>query len=84
MNPSTDAEWFAIQARVSGEKIAETSLAQLGFETLLPLVARKVGGWRARKNPTKAGVGMPRKFVNRRDGGLIMRNFSRGRQEAPG
>jgi len=37
-----------------------------------------------RKNPTKAGVGMPRKFVNRRDGGLILRNCSGVRQEAPG
>jgi transcriptional antiterminator RfaH len=54
MNPLTEAQWFAIQARVSGEKIAETSLAQLGFETLLPLLARKAAGWRARKNPTKA------------------------------
>jgi transcriptional antiterminator RfaH len=54
MNPSTDTEWFAIQTRVSRERFAELSLVELGFQTLLPLVRRNPGSWRASKHPTKA------------------------------
>lgn len=50
----SDLQWFVIQARAAGERLAETSLMQLGLETLLPLVRRKPTGWRARRNPVKA------------------------------
>jgi transcriptional antiterminator RfaH len=53
MNPS-EPRWFAIQAKAADERIAEASLAQVGLETLLPLVRRKPAGWRARQNPMKA------------------------------
>jgi len=51
---SSDLQWFAIQAKTSGERLAEASLAQLGLETLLPLRRRNPAGWRARHNPIKA------------------------------
>jgi transcriptional antiterminator RfaH len=50
----SDLLWFVVQARAAGERLAETSLMQLGLETLLPLVRRKPTGWRARRNPVKA------------------------------
>lgn len=54
-NPLIETQWFAIQTRVAGEKIADASLRQLGLATLLPLLRRKnPKGWRARKNPIKA------------------------------
>jgi transcriptional antiterminator RfaH len=54
MNLGADNEWFAIQTRVSSEKIAECSLQQLGSETMLPLLRRDPKSWRTRRNPTKA------------------------------
>jgi transcriptional antiterminator RfaH len=51
---SSDPQWFAIQAKTSGERLAEASLAQLGLETLLPLTRRNPASWRARRNPVKA------------------------------
>ena len=51
---SSDPQWFAIQAKTAGERLAETSLAQLGLATLLPLVRRNPAGWRAKQNPVKA------------------------------
>jgi transcriptional antiterminator RfaH len=54
MNRVAESAWFAIQTRVSSEKIAEYSLHQLGSETMLPLLRRDSKGWRARRNPTKA------------------------------
>jgi len=51
---AADNEWFAIQTRVSSEKIAECSLQQLGSETMLPLLRRDPKSWRTRRNPTKA------------------------------
>jgi transcriptional antiterminator RfaH len=53
MKPS-DQKWFAIQAKTAGERLAQASLAQLGLETLLPLMRRNPAGWRARRNPVKA------------------------------
>ena len=50
----TEPQWFAIQSKVAGEKIAEASLRRLGLETLLPLRRTKPNGWRARKSPLKA------------------------------
>jgi len=51
---SSDPQWYAIQAKTAGERLAEASLAQLGLETLLPLTRRNPAGWRARRNPVKA------------------------------
>jgi transcriptional antiterminator RfaH len=51
---SSDPQWFAIQAKTAGERLAEASLAQLGLETLLPLTRRNPAGWRAKRNPVKA------------------------------
>jgi transcriptional antiterminator RfaH len=53
MKPS-DQKWFAIHAKTAGERLAQASLAQLGLETLLPLMRRNPAGWRARRNPVKA------------------------------
>lgn len=53
-NPLSEAQWFAIQTRVAGEKVADASLRQLGLATLLPLLRRNQKSWRARKNPVKA------------------------------
>jgi transcriptional antiterminator RfaH len=50
----TEPQWFAIQTKVTSEKMAEASLRRLGLETLLPLRRPKPNGWRARKNPLKA------------------------------
>jgi transcriptional antiterminator RfaH len=51
---SYDSQWFAIQTKTCGERLAQASLAQLGLETLLPLTRRAPAGWRARRNPVKA------------------------------
>jgi len=53
-DPVTEPHWFAIQTKVTGEKIGEASLRQLGLKTLLPLLRRKPNGWRARRSPLKA------------------------------
>jgi transcriptional antiterminator RfaH len=51
---SFDLKWFAIQAKTTGERLAQASLTQLGLATLLPLMRRNPAGWRARRNPVKA------------------------------
>jgi transcriptional antiterminator RfaH len=51
---SFDPKWFAIQAKTTGERLAQASLTQLGLATLLPLMRRNPAGWRARRNPVKA------------------------------
>jgi transcriptional antiterminator RfaH len=51
---SFDLKWFAIQAKTTGERLAQASLTQLGLATLLPLIRRNPAGWRARRNPVKA------------------------------
>ena len=42
MTPTDEVQWFAIQARVGGEAVAEANLRTLPIETLLPLVRRRV------------------------------------------
>jgi transcriptional antiterminator RfaH len=42
MTTSDEIRWFAIQARVGAEAVAESNLRALPIETLLPLVRRRV------------------------------------------
>src|ERR1700686_2754755 len=51
---SSKPQWFAIQAKTAGERLAEASLAQLGLATMLPLMRRNPAAWRAKRNPVKA------------------------------
>lgn len=53
-DPVTEPQWFAIQSKAAGEKIAGASLQRVGLETLLPLRRPRPNGWRARKSPFKA------------------------------
>jgi transcriptional antiterminator RfaH len=53
-DPATAPQWFAIQTKVSREKIAVASLHRHGLETLLPLRRCNPSGWRARNVPFKA------------------------------
>jgi transcription antitermination factor NusG len=42
MTASDEMQWFAIQARVNAEPVAEANLRALPIETFLPLVRRRV------------------------------------------